>query len=90
MFAFFKKLLGFPTPAEEAAAKKPAAPSKLDLNADGKVDVKDAVVAAKTVKAAAKGAVKGATSKAKNTVAKAKQPKAPAKPRAKKPAADKK
>lgn len=86
MFAFFKKLLGFPTPAEEAAAKKPAAPSKLDLNADGKVDTKDVVVAAKAVKAAAKGA----TTKAKATVAKAKQPKAPAKPRAKKPAADKK
>ena len=80
MFAFFKKLLGFPTPAEEAAAK---VPSKLDLNADGKVDVKDVAVAAKAVKAAAKGATK----KAKATVAKAK---APAKPRAKKPAADKK
>lgn len=80
MFAFFKKLLGFPTPAEQAAAK---APSKLDLNADGRVDTKDAVVAVKAVKAAAKGAA----GKAKATVAKAK---APAKPRAKKPAADKK
>ena len=86
MFAFFKKLFGFPTPAEEAAAKAPATTSKLDLNADGKVDTKDAVVAVKAVKAAAKGAA----GKAKATVAKAKQPKAPAKPRAKKPAADKK
>ena len=87
MFAFFKKLFGLPTPAEEAAAKAPAAPSKLDLNADGKVDTKDAVVAVKAVKAAAKGAA----GKAKATVAKAKAPaKAPAKPRAKKPAASKK
>ena len=83
MFAFFKKLFGLPTPAEEAAAKKPAAPSKLDLNADGRVDAKDAVVAVKAVKAAAKGAA----GRAKATVAKAK---APAKTSAKKPAASKK
>jgi hypothetical protein len=67
-------------------AAVPPTPSVLDVNKDGKVDIKDAVAAVEVVKEEVKTVAKKATAKAKKAVVEvksaAKKAKAPSKPKA--------
>ena len=75
-----------PTAAVPPTPAVPSTPSVLDVNKDGKVDIKDAVAAVEVVKEEVKTVAKKATAKAKKAVVEeksaAKKAKAPSKPKA--------